>query len=343
MEKKRAAVTLLKPLKGCDAETVACLRSWFTQDYDGPVQILLGVAAANDPVCGPVRELIAAFPQLDASLLICSEDLGPNAKVSTLIQLQRQARHDRIVVSDADVWVPADFLAQVVRPLEDGRIGLVNCFYRLASCSNAAMRWETFAVNGDFWSQVLQAVRLKPMDFALGAVMATTRKQLSAIGGFEAVADHLADDYQLGRWVARNGASLALCPVVVECRSASASWAEVWTHQLRWARTIRVCRPAPYFFSILSNATLWPLLWILWLPNRWSVASAVLCGLARAGTGFFCEGKLTENFQASSLSMGIWKDLLQVPIWLLALVGNRITWRGRRFEVQADGKLRKLT
>ncbi|HEY5913906.1 MAG TPA: glycosyl transferase, partial [Verrucomicrobiae bacterium] len=38
-------VTLLKPLKGCDPSTEACLRSWFTQDYPGPVQILFGVAS----------------------------------------------------------------------------------------------------------------------------------------------------------------------------------------------------------------------------------------------------------------------------------------------------------
>ena len=31
-------------------------------------------------------------------------------------------------------------------------------------------------------------------------------------------------------------------------------WSAVWKHQLRWARTIRVCQPVPYFFSLLSNA-----------------------------------------------------------------------------------------
>jgi len=51
-------VTLLKPLKGADAETAACLRSWLTQDYRGPVQVLFGVASAEDPACGIVRELL---------------------------------------------------------------------------------------------------------------------------------------------------------------------------------------------------------------------------------------------------------------------------------------------
>ena len=45
------------------------------------------------------------------------------------------------------------------------------------------------------------------------------------------------------------------------------NWAQVWKHQLRWARTIRVCQPLPYFFSVLANATVWPLLWLLLKPS----------------------------------------------------------------------------
>src|SRR5689334_23268 len=73
------AVTLLKPLKGCDHETERCLRSWFEQSYAGPVQILLGVASPEDPVCPVVSQLLAAYPQAHAALVICPKDLGPNA------------------------------------------------------------------------------------------------------------------------------------------------------------------------------------------------------------------------------------------------------------------------
>ena len=41
-------ITLLKPLKGADVHTLDCLRSWFCQDYTGPVQILFGVHTADD-------------------------------------------------------------------------------------------------------------------------------------------------------------------------------------------------------------------------------------------------------------------------------------------------------
>src|SRR5438270_3265243 len=124
------------------------------------------------------------------------------------------------------------------------------------------MQWEAVAITADFSSQVLQAQSLKPIDFALGAVMANRKKHLEEIGGFAALADCLADDYQLGHRIARRGYGIELCPVVVECWSEPMGWAAVWKHQTRWARTIRICQPAPYFFSILSNPTLWPLLWV---------------------------------------------------------------------------------
>jgi ceramide glucosyltransferase len=332
-------VTLCKPLKGCDAETAACLESWFAQDYAGPVQILFGVAAADDPVVPLVRRLIAAHPERDAQLLLLPDRLGPNAKVSKLAQLERHARHDLLVVSDADVCVPPDLLTQAVAPLRDARVGLVNCFYRLANPANVAMRLEALAVNADFWSQVLQARSLKPLDFALGAVMVTRRAHLAAIGGFAALVDCLADDYQLGHRIARTGATLALCPVVVECRSAPLPWRAVWAHQLRWARTIRVCQPLPFFCSILSNATLWPVLWLAAAPSVFSAAGAALCLAVRALTAWANERKLAPASSGAALWLAPLKDLLACVVWAQAFLGNRVTWRGERFRVTRDGRL----
>ena len=111
------SVTILKPLKGADATTTENLRSWFAQNYLGETQILFGVAAENDPACEIFQELRKEFPQHNAQLLVCPESLGANAKISKLIQIFRAAKHEIIVVSDADVRVPEDFLANVVKPL----------------------------------------------------------------------------------------------------------------------------------------------------------------------------------------------------------------------------------
>ncbi len=332
-------VSVLKPLKGCDLRTAECLRSWFEQDYPEAVQLLFGVDSPQDPTCHLVRELIASYPKVDAKLIVCPESYGSNAKVSTLVQLQRLARHEVIIISDADVFAPRDLVQQVVQPLADAWVGLVNCFYRLTNTSNFGMRWEAFAINADFWSQVLQARSLQPVDFAMGAVMAQRKKQIEAIGGFEALADYLADDYQIGNRIARSGGRIVISPVVVECRSATVPWKDAWTHQKRWARTIRVSQPIPYFLSKLSNATFWPLVWVVCDPGPRSYGFGALCLVVRMCSAFYCERKLTGRARPSSLWMAPVKDLLQIAIWLMAFTGNRITWRGRDFRVQPNGKL----
>jgi ceramide glucosyltransferase len=357
-------VTLLKPLRGADGETWRCLESWLKQEYAGTVQVLFGVASADDPACEMARRLAAERPERDAQLVLCSESLGMNAKVSTLIQLQRVAKHELVVVSDADVHVPTDFLANIVAPLRDDDVGLVICFYRLANPATLAMQFEAIAVNADFWGQVLQARCLKPLDFALGAVMATTRQRLESIGGFELLVDFLADDYQLGNVIARQGGRIVISPVVAECRESPKSWREVWQHQLRWARTIRACQPLPYLFSILSNATLWSLLWLIA-----SIASTVDSSAITTVRGVLTDMTTVDLLpKASVFVLAIWlarilsamclesklsrsrpnwaffwlvpfKDLLATAVWAFSFLGNSVEWRGQRYRVRSEGKL----
>jgi len=334
------AITSLKPLKGCDATTAESLQSWFNQNYPGQIQILFGVADASDPVCKIVRELIEKNPGRDAQLVVCAESLGANGKVSTLIQLERLAKHPLILVSDADVRVPPDFLANITAPLRDPKTGLVNCFYRLANPVTTAMRCEAVAINADFWSQVLQSTNLKPLDFALGAAMLTRRKLLEEIGGFAALVNCLADDYQLGHRIAQRGHRIALCPVVVECWDAPMNWCDVWRHQLRWARTIRVCRPLPYFFSILSNATLWPLLWLAAQPSLDKLDWVLLILVFRIIFALHLQKWLTRS---TAHNDSWWlvpvKDLLQAAIWAGAFLGNTVEWRGQKMRLRRDGTL----
>ncbi len=343
-------VTLLKPLKGCEANTEACLRSWLEQQYQAPVQTLFAVASAKDPVCPVVRNLLSEFCTADAELVICGPLQGANLKVSKLVQLQPRAKHPVLVISDADVRVPPDLLAQIVPLLNSKPAGLVNCFYRLANPSTLALRWEAVAINADFWSQVLQSRALKPLDFALGAVMALRREALAQIGGFTALIDCLADDYQLGNRLARRGYAIAISPLVVECWSEAMGWREVWRHQLRWARTIRVCQPVPYFFSLLSNPTLWPLLWLLANPQPLVLSFTLGVWALRCLMAFDLQKRLmAQSGQTPGAvpprilhaPLALFKDLLQTLIWALAFLGNRVEWRGEKMRLRRDGTLVK--
>ncbi len=357
------AVSLLKPLKGCERDTENCLRSWFAQQYRGDVELLFAVSSADDPVCEVVQRLKAEFPEVRAQLLVCAHLIGANAKVSKLARLAREARHGILVVSDADVLVPPDFLNHLMAILAPNQVGLVFPFYRLANPQTFAMRWEAVMINADFWSQVLQRRSLKPLDFALGAVMAFRKEDLQAIGNFEALANHLADDYQLGHRIARLGRRIEICPVVVDCWEPLQGWRSIWAHQLRWARTIRVSQPGPYFLSIIANATLWPLLFVVsgshvtWsfetglaavaAGHSFQIPVAVMvfgvCLLLRIVTAWHLQVRLTTApLPWAQILMAPVKDLLQVLVWAGAFMGNVVVWRGVRYRVKGDGSLDRL-
>jgi ceramide glucosyltransferase len=124
-------------------------------------------------------------------------------------------------------------------------------------------------------------------------------------------------------------------------------WHDVWKHQLRWARTIRACQPLPYFFSILSNATLWPMLWAVisiaaattfWAPMTALVFLVLRIVLAqKLQRRFTPDGRLISPFWLVPV-----KDLLQMAIWLGAFIGNTVEWRGRRMKLRHDGTLEEI-
>lgn len=336
--------SLLKPVKGVEADTRKCLQSWLEQEYDGELQFLFGVASADDPVCALINELLAEFPKVNARLVVCSQSLAINRKVSTLIQLEPLIVHPIVVISDADVSVPRDFLQKTVPRFDEPVVGLVHSLYRLANPTTVAMHWEAIGVNADFWSEVLQSRSIKDIDFALGATMLLPRIVLKKLGGFASLASYLADDYQLGRQISRLGKKIVFSGFVVDCWESSHSWSQVWHHQLRWARTIRVCQPVPYFASILNNSSLWPILWLGWMALFGpSIAGMVICLFClgfRIGTALDLQYRHTNSHSA----LPYWwlvpiKDLLHVMIWAGAFVGNRITWRGDAYRVLPGGKL----
>jgi ceramide glucosyltransferase len=328
-------LSILKPLKGADSQTESCLRSWFGQNYPGDVELLFAVADEKDPVCEIVRRLAPQFPDRKSKLVIANPILGPNAKVSSLCYLFEQASYEHLVLSDADVEVSADFLEHLVEPFQR-QTALISCFY-IFRPFNLAMFIEAVTVNADFWTQVLQGNMLKKMDFALGAVIATTKTWMNTIGGFTGLLHDLADDYQMGNRIAKAGGSIELCRKAVTCWNDEQSWSDVIRHQLRWARTIRVCRPVPYFFSILSNLTLFSLLALKAAPT------VTLCALSVRGlTARANYARLTGGNGWLAFGLAPVKDLIGAIIWVLAFVGNTVTWRGKKFQVNSRGKLTPL-
>ena len=192
-------ISVLKPLKGTDPEMYESFRSHCLQDYP-EYEVIFGVSDAADPAAGIVEQLQQEFPHRTIRLVVCQQRLGPNMKVSNLEQMVPAARFPFLIVNDSDIRVESDYLRRVVAPLAAGDVGMVTCLYRGVAAATLGSKLEAIGISTDFCPGVLVAQQLEQgLHFGLGSTLAFRREDLQRIGGFKALVDFLADDYELGR------------------------------------------------------------------------------------------------------------------------------------------------
>jgi len=333
-------ISILKPLKGADPEMYQSFRSHCIQNYS-EYELLFGISDPQDPAAEIVKRLQQEFPDRRIELVYCDKNLGPNGKVSTLAGLSAIAKYDALLVNDSDIRVERNYLLTIATELQQPGVGLVTCLYRGVPASTMGSKLESLGISADFIPGVLVALLIEGgLRFGLGSTLALRRKDLQAIEGFEALADYLADDYQLGRRIAESNLRVEISRTPVETYLPAYNLSGFITHQLRWMRTIRASRPGGYAGLLMTFTLPWAIL-ALFLARgaHWAcllVAAAILLRFAVAiisGMSVLRDGHLFRLLWLLPL-----RDLLAPFIWLGGLVGRKIIWRGKEFELR-DGKL----
>ena len=333
-------ITIFKPVKGLAPESRKCLESFLTLDYQ-PYQVLFGVSDPADPAWPLLESLCQAAPPGRVQAVLCPETWGHNPKVSTLRQLEPLARYNLLVVADGDVKVSPDFLDRVAAAFREPQLGLVSCPYRAGPADSLGSWLEALSISADFIPSVAVAQYVEGIRFALGATMAVTRTALAQIGGFAALADYLADDYQLGWRVHQAGFEVRLLPYVVETVNPRMRLKDYLSHQLRWTRTYRVCRPRGYFAYGITHALVFSL--VLWLISglaSWALGLVAATLALRLVLAWFSEKVcLGGKLNLTALFLLPVKDLLSFGLWLASFLGNEVVWQGRRYRLTPDGLL----
>lgn len=337
-------VTILKPVKGMDAGSYDNFASFCHQEFGGPLQIIFAAASADDAVIPVIRILITDSPGTDISLVINPATHGPNHKVSNLINAFPQAKYDIIIVCDSDIRVSPHYLNSVVSNFRNPQVGLVTSLYRSSEVHNIATALEATGFTAEMIPNVMVARQVEGLSFALGASMAVRRKALASIGGFEALADYLADDYQLGNKIHHAGWQIVLDACCVESIMKPEDLMSVLSRQLRWARTMRVSRPGGYLASGII------------LPFPAALAAAFIAPsaiIAFAAITLLYIVRLTVSTLFSRcfvrdglLPHWLWliplRDMLAFFTWAASFLGNQVAWRGNRFRLTSGGKLEEI-
>ncbi len=345
-------VTILKPVRGVDAHAYANFVSFCQLDYPNDrVQLLFSALDVDDPALELVERLQAEFPERDIDILRPGilAVRGPNRKVCNLAAMLPSAKHDLLVLCDSDMRVTPDYLHRLVAPFRQEAasggppVGLVTCPYRGASPESLSAALEALGIGSDFIPSAMVSRALEGVSFAFGSTIALPKSVLAELGGFEALFDELADDFRLGNGAAKAGYTVVLSDVVVDDVLGAERFDRMWSRRLRWARTVRSCRPAGYAGSAITHGIAIGLLFLLashFALYGWLTFGTVL--LLRLGVALFLAHRYTHDPNiARFLPLLPLSDLLGFALYLGSYCGTRIVWRGERFRLLAGGKLQR--
>ncbi len=330
-------VSILKPIRGLDSDAYENFASLCRQDYP-EFEILFCVSDPQEPAMPVLLQLIRNFPARKIRVYVGADPLGASDKVNKLCRMAREAQNEILIVSDSDVRVEPGFLAAVAGAFANPSVGGVTCLYRGLTDDTLPANLEALGNSTDFAPGVVVAWMLggKRLDFMLGAVMATTKKQLAEIGGFESLVDYFCDDYELGHRIADRGRRVELIRTPVDIVYPHESLGEAFQHQIRWNLSIRFSRPAGHLGLLFTHGLPWAILGLA-LAHSWAGtfffvgAYALLRYEVALGTG--ARG-MSDQLIRRKLWMLPVRDAFAFLVWLASFFPQRIRWRDREFYVR---------
>jgi ceramide glucosyltransferase len=331
-------VTVLKPLHGAEPRLYENLRSFCTQEYP-EFQIVFGAADADDPALEVARRLQHEFPSAGIEVVSGAPGTARNPKIANLLGMIGKAKHEILVIADSDIHAGAGYLRAVASCFADTGVGAATCLFSGLPNETAASRAGAMAVNDHFIPSVLVAAELEPLSWCLGATVAVRAGVLKQIGGLQAVGEHLADDYEIGRRVFCAGYRIALVPAVVTTDVHERDFGSLWHHEVRWARTVFAARPAGYTGSVIANPL--ALGFLAAVTAGFRPANLALLGAAagvRLWSHFTARDVLAPYLPPAPGLIPV-RDGLSLGVWCSAFVGRRVGWRGASYAVSADGRM----
>jgi len=329
-------VSLLVPLHGDEPDLEENLRAFALQDY--PVcQLVLGVARPDDRALAIAQRVAAALPDRNIEINVGEVPSANNPKIANVLSMMRLVRHKVLILADSDTRVNPAYVRCVTAPLRDSDVGVVTCLFAGVPDDTFSAKLGAMFMNEQFIPSVLVNRLFGPPRHCLGPTNAVRSTVLSAIGGFEALAPHLADDFMLGNFVAAGGLRVVISSYVVRTMVSDSSLAKLWDHELRWHRTIRGVQPAGYAGMFLTYPLPLALLAFLLAPRRERAAALLVAALARIALRRVSSRALGVPLAPAWLVLP--RDLFGIAVWACGLTGRTVRWRDAQLHIETGDVL----
>jgi ceramide glucosyltransferase len=236
------------------------------------------------------------------------------------------------------------WLSQVTAALARPGVGIVTCLYTGEPAKDGHKLWSSLAAMSTSYTFLPNAVLGTSLGLAepcFGSTIALKRQTLDEVGGFAAFADQLADDYEMGRAVRSKGYTLAIPAMGVGHTAAENSARDLFRHELRWTRTIRLVNPAGHVGSFVTHGFAFALLAAAFLGfNPASLGILAVALLAR----LVLKSRIDGHFgtYAGPYWLMPLRDLLSFAVFLVSLFVETVHWRGTHFAVEPSGAMSQV-
>lgn|GEM_PF-3340926 len=271
-------VSIVKPLSGLDDELDRNLESFYRLDYPS-YEIVFSFARRSDPAFSVARQVAGRHPEISSVFVVDAREPGGNSKVSRLCAGIRRARFRHILMADGNVRVHREFLARAISFFANPSVGLVSHLFRARGARTIGSRLESLHLNGALRAGTAALSGILGLPCVVGKSILVSREALNAIGGIESLRDHLAEDYLLGKMVAKAGFRVVLSADEIGTAEVSRSLAAAWSRQRRWAILRKRLGGLGYTGELLAN----PLRWLAGV----AVAARGEAALVAAGAGLY--------------------------------------------------------
>ncbi len=340
-------VSILKPLRGLDDNLFDNLASFCAQNYP-EYEVLFSLQDHNDPAYKVAKKVQDRFPGRNITIVVERCNAGLNPKVNNLIPAYRKARHPYVLISDSNVMVDENYLAEITRRAHDPEVGLVSNVIRGAGGRSLGSVLENLHLNSFILGSVSFLDRFLGMPCVIGKSMLMKKEDLEALGGLAAFKDILAEDFIIGREMQRAGKKVVLSSYLISNVNEYWGIKRFLNRHTRWGKLRWKIGGAKYISELLANPVFIATLPILLKgPSAETLSLAALTGLIKV----FGDSLIGRTIEASAERTYLHKqsplvyflvpvkDIIIGMLWFVPLLSSTVVWRGNRYVIGKDSRL----
>lgn len=356
-------VSILRPMRGLEPMLEQCLASAFQSTCDTDFEIILSVADGDDPAVAIAQKVMAQYPLVPSQLIVGDEDVGPNPKINNLVRSYRESKHTIMWILDSNTWVSPGTLQRAIAHFNDPKVNLVHHIpvaHALENCSRGAQLDDVYmgTMHAKMYS-IINYLNVAPCVMGKSNLL---RKSALGDAGLTPFAKYIAEDHLIATQLWHGRGSHVLGTDCVRQPLEEVSLESYAKRRIRWVRVRKYMVTAstlvePFTecfihgligaFSIrhlkLSAAPVWVLFSVhvaIWAGLDY-ICWTHLHQLSYDADHPFHQGAIKTPFEW--LYHWFIREVIALPLWIAAMLSDKIDWRGSQFVIARDMTARRVS